>query len=102
MARRKKGAVRPGHGVVCDICGLNCGKGGPLSRHIEAGHGIKYEDYKKCFYGEDVTRVLADAWDDTGKTSNGNTVIVHVLVRRFVKAPGGKTRPRAARNGLRA
>ncbi len=93
MPRRRKGAVRRGHGAMCNICGVNCGKGGALRKHVEGAHKVKYEDYKKCFYG-DVSHVLADTWDDQVSTSAGKTVIVHVLVRRFVGDPGlrGATR----------
>lgn len=87
MGRRKKYAVRPGAGSMCNICGLNCGKGGPLSTHVKGAHGVDYDAYKKCFYGEART-VLADTWDDSVKTSKGDTVITHVLVRRFVGDPG--------------
>ena len=87
MAKRKKGAVRKGHGAMCNICGLNCGKGGPLKKHIEGAHGVTYESYKKCFYGE-VKTVIADAWDDTVSTTKGKTVITHALVRRFIGDPG--------------
>jgi hypothetical protein len=55
MARRKKGAVRPGRGSRCLICGLDCGKGGPLRRHVEAQHYVSYANgYKRCFNGGDV------------------------------------------------
>lgn len=93
MARRKKGAVRTGKGVMCNICGLNCGKGGALKRHVEGAHEVDYVQYKKCFYDE-AKNILADTWDDNVSTSNGDTVIVHVLVRRFVGDPGprGATR----------
>jgi hypothetical protein len=96
MARRKKHAVRPGHGVMCNICGLNCGKGGALKRHIEGRHEpVTYEAYKICFY--DADRVLADAWDDSVSTSKGNTVIVHVFARRFVQHAAAKRVTRSAR-----
>lgn len=85
MPRRKKGAVRPGHGAMCNICGKNCGKGGPLKRHIEDAHKVSYGHYKICFYGEG--KALANAWDDSVKTSGGDIVVVHVLVRRFVQSP---------------
>ncbi len=55
MARRKKGAVRPGHGARCLVCGLECGKGGSLRRHVEGSHHVSYHDgYKRCFYGGDA------------------------------------------------
>ena len=72
---------------MCNICGRNCGKGGPLKTHVESAHGVNYEDYKNVFYGDDV-KILADAWDDQVATSSGKTVIIHVLVRRFVGDPG--------------
>lgn len=86
MARRKKGAVRPGHGSMCNICGLNCGKGGPLKRHIEGAHpGVTYDVYNMCFYG--AKDIVADTWNDPA-TSGGTPVLIHTLVRRFVQDPG--------------
>jgi len=97
MSRRKKGAVRPGHGVMCNICGKNCGKGGSLKTHIESKHsGVDYKAYKKCFYGK-VKTVIADAWDDSVSTSDDKTVITHVLVRRFIGNPGPRGATRSAR-----
>lgn len=89
MAGRKKNAVRPGAGSMCNICGLNCGKGGALKKHIEGAHKVEYDKYKICFYGN-VRTIIADTWDDSIKTKIGDTVINHVLVRRFI----GKTGPR--------
>lgn len=96
MSRRKKGAVRKGQGVMCNICGVNCGKGGALKKHVEGAHGIDYDKYKKCFYDEPQT-IIADAWDDSVSTKSGKTVITHVLVRRFVGEPGPRGATRAAR-----
>ena len=87
MAQRKKNAVRRGAGSMCNICGINGGKGGSLKMHIEGAHEVKYEDYKKCFYGK-VKNVIADVWDDSVKTSGKETVMMHVLVRRFIGDPG--------------
>ena len=97
MAARKKGAVRKGHGTMCNICGLNCGKGGALKKHVEGAHNVDYESYKTCFYGNVVT-VIADAWDDSVNTVKGQTVISHVLVRRFIGDPGERGVTRAARS----
>ena len=94
---RKKGAVRKGSGVMCNICGVNCGKGGALKKHVEGAHSVDYERYKACFYGE-VRNTLADSWDDSVKTKNGETVIIHVLVRRFVGNPGIRGATRTARH----
>lgn len=93
MARRKKGAVRTGQGAMCNICGLNCGKGGALKKHVEGAHNVDYDVYRMCFYGE-VATILSETWDDSVSTTNGKTVIVHVLVRRFIGDPGprGATR----------
>ena len=93
MSLRRKGAVRKGAGAMCNICGLNCGKGGALKKHVEVVHDVEYENYKKCFYDEAKT-IIADAWDDSVSTAKGKTVITHVLVRRFVGSPGprGATR----------
>ena len=96
MPRRKKGAVRKGRGVMCNICGINCGKGGALKKHVEGAHQVSYENYKKCFYGVART-IIADSWDDSVSTSKGKTVITHVLVRRFIGDPGVRRVPRAAR-----
>lgn len=96
MARRKKGQVRKGHGIMCNICGLNCGKGGALSKHVHSAHGIEYDDYRAAFYG-DVKCIIADSWDDSVKTTSGKTVVTHVLVRRFINEPGHRGATRAAR-----
>ncbi len=72
---------------MCNICGLNCGKGGALSTHIKGAHGVSYDDYKKCFYSN-VKTMIADTWDSSVSTSNGKKAIIHVLVRRFVGDPG--------------
>lgn len=87
MTRRKKYAVRKGAGVMCKVCGLNCGKGGALKKHVEGTHKVNYDHYKTCFESK-VATLIADTWDDSVKTSNGHTVITHVLVRRFVGDPG--------------
>jgi hypothetical protein len=96
MAGRKKNAVRRGRGKMCNICGLNCGRGGPLKRHVEGGHGVGYDQYRKCFYPKN-TRILTDSWDDQVKTKGGNTVLIHVLVRRTVGDPGPRGATRSAR-----
>ncbi len=96
MPNRKKNAVRKGRGVMCNICGVNCGKGGALKVHVEGAHKVDYDDYKKCFYG-DARNILADSWDDSVMTSGGNTVITHVLVRRFIGDPGPRGVTRSAR-----
>ncbi len=95
MAGRKKGAVRKGHGTMCRICGLNCGKGAALHSHVEKTHEIEYNDYMYCFEGKANT-IIADSWDDSVKTAKGKTVVTHVLVRRFVRDPGPRGVPRAA------
>ncbi|MBI5804528.1 hypothetical protein HZA73_00625 [candidate division TA06 bacterium] len=95
MAKRKKHQVRKGHGSMCNICGKNCGKGGALKTHIEGAHNVAYGDYNKCFYSK-AKNILANSWDDTVLTSSGDTVITHVLVRRFVGDPGPRGVPRAA------
>lgn len=59
MSRRKKGAVAIGRGVMCNICGLNCGKGGALKKHIEGMHSVSYDHYKVCFYSSAKT-IIAD------------------------------------------
>ena|SRR5213596_1324896 len=99
MARRKKGAVRPGRGVMCNVCGKNCGKGGALKRHVEGAHRVRYDHYRLCFYGE-VRTVIADGWDDSVSTSAGGTVITHVLVRRLVGDPGPRGATRSARRAV--
>ena len=67
---RKPGAVRSGHGAMCNMCGKNCGKGGALKKHLEEVHDMEYDDYKKCFYGKAKT-ILANSWDDSVSTSSG-------------------------------
>ena len=101
MARRRKGAVRKGCGVMCNVCGLNCGKGGALKKHVEDSHQVQYKAYKKCFYGT-VKTIITDAWDDSVLTSNKNTVVTHVLVRRFIGDPGPRGATRSARPTLSA
>lgn len=97
MAEKPKGTVRPGHGVMCNICGINCGKGGALRKHVEGAHApVTYEAYKICFYGKQKT-ILADAWDDSVSTSKGNTVVTHILVRRFIQEPGPRGATRTVR-----
>ena len=97
MAGRAKGAVRSGHGVMCNICGKNCGKGGALKTHVEGAHSpVTYEAYKVCFYGKAKT-ILADTWDDSVSTATGDTVVTHVFARRFVQDPG----PRGATRHVR-
>ena len=81
---------------MCNICGLNCGKGGALKRHIEGAHSVGYDQYTKCFYGSEVKTIIANAWDDTVSTSGGQTVITHVLVRRFIGNPGRRGATRSA------
>ena len=96
MAGRRKGAVRKGNGTMCNICGLNCGRGGPLKKHVEGAHGVDYQAYKMCFYDSPST-ILADAWDDSVQTHKGKTVITHVLVRRFIGSSGVRGATRSAR-----
>jgi len=96
MGRRKRGAVRSGHGAMCNICGLNCGKGGALKKHVEGSHDVNYEEYKRCFY-DGVSTIIANAWDDSVATKVGKTVITHVLVRRFVGNPGRRGVARSAK-----
>ncbi len=95
MQKRKKGAVRKEHGVMCNICGINCGKGGALKTHIEGAHKIDYNDYIACFYKKG--RLIADSWDDSSKTRSGKIVVTHILVRRFFCEPSKRGVPRAAR-----
>jgi hypothetical protein len=100
MARRKKGAVRIGLGSMCNICGLNCGKGGALKKHIEAKHiGVSNDAYKTCFYRSAKT-VLADAWDDSVSTKNGKTVVVHILARRFFQSSAAKPVTRSVKQAV--
>ncbi len=77
MARRKKGAVRKGHGARCLICGRECGKGGALLHHVEGAHHVSYDSYKRCFKGGDC---VINQWkaDETGD------FLVHT---RIVKVP---------------
>ncbi len=75
MSRRKKGAVRPGHGARCLICGLECGKGGSLRKHVEGAHEVNYNDgYKRCFDGGEF---VLNEWkaDRTGEFLVHNRVL---------------------------
>ena len=83
MAKRKRAASHKRTRAMCNICGASCGKGASLKRHIKNSHDVDYDSYKKCFYGE-VRTVLADSWDDSVETSDGQKVVYHVLVRRFI------------------
>lgn len=96
MPQRKKGAVRKGHGSMCNICGRNCGKGGALSRHVLGAHGVSYAAYKACFYPSD-SLTIADSWDHSAVAKNGSPIVTHVLVRRLLGDPGKRGVPRAAR-----
>lgn len=96
MSGRKKNTVRKGTGTMCNIYGRNLGRGGPLKRHVEKTHGVRYSAYKKCFYG-DVKTLISDSWDDTVQTKGGDTVMVHVLARRFIGDPGPRGATRSAR-----
>lgn len=98
MARRR-GAVRAGRGVMCNVCGKNCGKGGALKTHVEGAHQVDYDDYKRCFYGN-VKTLIADGWDGSVTTTGGETVITHVLVRRFIGHPGPRGATRSARRAV--
>ncbi len=98
MSRVKKGAVRRGRGVMCNICGRNCGKGGALKKHVEGTHEVPYDRYKRCFYGDEQI-IIADSWDDSILTSSGDTVVIQVLVRRFMGNPGPRGATRNARSG---
>jgi hypothetical protein len=82
---------------MCNVCGINCGKGGALRTHIQGAHKVSYDAYRRCFYGDDVKTIIADGWDDTIRTSKGQNVLVHVLVRRFINNPGPRGATRAAR-----
>jgi len=82
MAKRAKNAVRKERGTMCNICGKNCGRGGPLRVHLQGAHQIDYDDYKKTFYED--KKVITDTWNVAGKVSKtGQSVVIHVLVRRF-------------------
>jgi hypothetical protein len=95
MARRKKGAVAPGRGARCNICGFDGGKGGGLSRHVRT-HGVDYDNYKKCYEGDGFTpRELVNKWVTSGKIKGSDkAVVIHVLVRRFEIEPGKRGLPR--------
>lgn len=86
MARKRKGAVGVGKGTMCNICGLNCGKGGALSKHLQSVHYIDYKAYKTCFQGSGT--VLLDKWTKTEGRIKKIPVLIHVLVRRVVNNPG--------------
>lgn len=80
---------------MCNICGTNCGRGGPLLKHLTK-HQVDYETYQRCFYPARVN-ILADTWDDSVSTKSGDTAMCHVLVRRIVGDPGSRGVTRDAR-----
>jgi hypothetical protein len=92
MPRRRKHAVRKFHGTMCNICGKNCGRGGPLKTHLKGEHLVDYEIYMKCFYPDKV-KLLANNWHDSNPGSSGSRAIYHVLVRRIVSDPGPRGVP---------
>lgn len=99
MPRRRKYQVRKGFGIMCNMCGKNCGRGGPLKSHVEGrksagGHELSYETYPECFYG--AGKILADSWDDSIRTARGKTVMIHTMVRRLVGSPGHRGATRTA------
>src|SRR5438094_10755 len=96
MTRRKTGSVRRDHGAMCRVCGLNSGKGGALKRHVERAHDVTYSHYKTCFEGA-ARNIIVDAWNSSGRTVDGTPVIIHVLVRRFVRDPGNRGVPMMAK-----
>ena len=77
---------------MCNVCGINCGKGGALRTHLKGAHYIEYEDYVKCFY-PNKKNVVIDTWDDSKSTKSGKKAMIHILVRRFYGDPG----PRGAK-----
>jgi len=86
--RRKKGAVRPGHGARCLICGKDCGKGGGLKKHVGLIHNVDYEiGYKRCFNGGDI--ILKDViLDKTGE---------FLVQTRVLKVPTDKAKKKIKR-----
>jgi hypothetical protein len=77
MPRRKKGAVRPGHGARCLICGLECGRGGSLKTHVEGAHKVDYKlAYKRCFKGGNI--LTNDA-----SVAKGSDIMVQTRVVRI-------------------
>jgi hypothetical protein len=76
MARRRKGAVRKGHGIRCLICGKDCGKGGALAHHVPT-HQVTYDQYKRCFNGGDW--VINES-----KLARGGEFLMHT---RVIKIP---------------
>jgi hypothetical protein len=80
MPRRKKGAVRPGHGARCLICGRECGKGGSLRMHVQESHHVDYNTaYKRCFRG-------GDAVLDKFVVDTAGDFLVHIRVLK-ISAP---------------
>jgi HTH-type transcriptional regulator/antitoxin MqsA len=84
VERINGGAVRKGRGMMCNICGLNCGKSGALRKHVEAAHGLPYERYKDSFYGQGD--VVTNAWNRQVDTDNVDAATyTHILVRIFTR-----------------
>jgi hypothetical protein len=96
MPTRRKGAVRKGHGVMCNSCGLDCGKGGARAKHVETIHDIDYDTYDWLFY-DSAKKIIFNGWDASGKTKAGETAMTHMLIRRIIGNPGPRGVPRAAR-----
>jgi hypothetical protein len=92
MPRRKKNAVRKGHGVMCNICGTNCGRGGALKTHLKK-HSIQYADYQNTFYN--INReIICDKWAITDHITNKKKTMVHILICKIVGEPGLRGLPK--------
>ena len=79
MPRRRKYAQYYTSG--CKICGdKRVGRG--LAKHLQGAHGLKHEDYVKCFGSGTV---ILDTLEQSGTAGGGaKKVMIHVLVRRFL------------------
>jgi hypothetical protein len=97
MPQKNPGKARAGLGIMCNIRGKNCGKGGGLKMSLDKKHGVDDDVYKKCFYSG-AKRTLAEAWDDSVSRSSGKPVLRHVLARRFARDPGARGATGSARS----
>jgi hypothetical protein len=93
--KRKKGEVRTGHGTMCNVCGLNCGKGGALRSHLQAAHNLTYEQYKESYYRHG--QVINNSWKETVAIDNeGLATYTHTLVRNFTRQRSKRGAPKSA------
>ncbi len=72
--------AKSGNPARCNICGLVCGRGGALKKHVEGAHKVPYDKYSLCFARGSTTSV--DVWEKSTLPNHASSV-THVWVRRF-------------------